>query len=227
MHRTDRLYSLIDTLRQAAPESLTAAQLANALDVSSRTIERDVVTLQEAGVPLVSAAGRNGGYSLVVDHSLLPLHLSPAEAVAAAIALARSPEGGLAEAALSARRKLVAAMTASDPSAARHLANRMQTLASPDAGVGSVVQVLQNAAADGQVVELRYRRTDGTITTRVVEPLGLVSRERSWHLLAWCRTREAHRSYRLDRIEEAIATGEQAPARADSPDTPTDTRLFP
>ena len=183
MHRTDRLYGLIDALRRAAPDSCTAAELAAELDVSSRTIERDVVTLQEAGIPLVSSPGRHGGYTLAVDHSLLPLHLSPAEAVAAALALARSPEGGLADAALSARRKLVAAMTASDPVAARHLANRMQTLSSPEDGVSAVVEVLQNAAVDGQVCELRYRRSDGTITSRVVEPLGLVSRDRSWHLL--------------------------------------------
>ena len=138
-----------------------------------------------------------------------------------AVALARNPEGPLADAGLSARRKLMAAMAASDPQGARHLANRLQALG------GAVASVLQDAVADQEVVELRYRGPDGTLSTRTVEPIGLITRHRVWYLMAWCRTTDDHRSFRLDRLEEARATGERAPDRDDDPgETGRTTRLF-
>lgn len=226
VNRTERLYDLVEELRRAAPDHRTAGQLAQHFSVSSRTIERDMVTLQEAGVPIISSAGRNGGYAIATDHALPPLRITPAEAMAVAVALARSPEGPLARASLSARRKVMAAMSASDPAAARHLANRIQSLGLGGEGDGSVVRVLQEAVADHLVVELRYRSADGTIVERPVEPIGLVSRDRSWYLMAWCRASDDHRSFRLERIEEARQTGEAAPTRQVSPAIADDPHLF-
>lgn len=221
MNRTERLYAVVELLRGAAPEATSAADLATQLSVSSRTIERDITTLQEAGLTISSAPGRNGGYVLTEDHGLSPLHITAAEASAMAVALARNPEGPLADAGRSARRKLMAAMAAADPQGARHLANRLQALG------GAVAAVLQDAVADQEVVELRYRGPDGTVSARFVEPIGLITRHRVWYLVAWCRTVDDHRSFRLDRLEEARATGERAPDREGDPgETGRTTRLF-
>lgn len=225
MNRTQRLYSLVEELRAATTSPTSAGDLAVRLDVSSRTIERDITTLQEAGLPIVSTAGRNGGYTLEDDHDFPPLHLTSAEAAAIAVALARTPEGPLAEAGRAARRKVMAAMSASDALAARHLASRIQALGGSEDG--SVVDVLQEAIADHQVVELRYRGPDGTLTRPVVEPVGLTTHDRHWYLLAWSRRSDGHRSFRLDRIEEARPTGEAAATRDDVPEpTGQTTRLF-
>lgn len=221
MNRTERLYAVAELLRSAGSEPTSAADLATQLSVSTRTIERDITTLQEAGLAVQSSTGRHGGYTLVEDHGLSPLHITPAEAAAMALALARNPEGPLADAGRSARRKLMAAMAASDPQGARHLANRLQALG------GEVAAVLQDAVADQQVVELRYRGPDGTVSARVVEPIGLITRHRVWYLVAWCRMADDHRSFRLDRLEEAVATGERAPDRdSDSDEAGRSTRLF-
>lgn len=90
MNRTDRLYALVEELRAVAPECRSATGLARHFEVSSRTIERDLSALQQAGVPIYVMPGRNGGYALDVDHTLPPLNLSAAEVAAIATALAMS-----------------------------------------------------------------------------------------------------------------------------------------
>ena len=64
MNRTDRLYAIVEELRARAPRSLRASDLAERFEVSARTIERDVLALQEAGVPIWSQRGPRGGYAL-------------------------------------------------------------------------------------------------------------------------------------------------------------------
>jgi predicted DNA-binding transcriptional regulator YafY len=84
MNRTDRLYALVEKLRARAPAMMRASELARYFEVSSRTIERDLLALQEVGVPIWSQPGPGGGYGLNVDATLPPLNLTAAEAVALA-----------------------------------------------------------------------------------------------------------------------------------------------
>src|ERR1700731_1458394 len=88
MNRTDRLYALVEELRSRAPGMMRAAELAKHFEVSTRTVERDLLALQEAGVPIWAQPGPGGGYGLNVDTTLPPLNLTAAEAVAIATALA-------------------------------------------------------------------------------------------------------------------------------------------
>jgi predicted DNA-binding transcriptional regulator YafY len=91
---------------------MRAAELANHFGVTTRTIERDLLALQEAGVPIWARPGPGGGYGLNVDTTLPPLNLTPAEATALAIALAASHTMPFATAGRSALKKLAAVMAA-------------------------------------------------------------------------------------------------------------------
>ena len=110
VNRTDRLYAIVEELRASAPGSRTARELAELYEVSTRTIERDVLALQEAGVPIRGAAGRRGGYSIDRARTLPPVNFTPAEALAIAVALA-GDAGPFAAAGRSARNKVLAAMS--------------------------------------------------------------------------------------------------------------------
>ena len=88
MNRTDRLHALSEDLRRAGPGGRTAARLAGWLEVSTRTIKRDVAALQQAGLPVWAQAGPGGGYVLDEAATLPPVNLTPAQAVAVAVALA-------------------------------------------------------------------------------------------------------------------------------------------
>src|SRR5437879_3203038 len=106
VNRTDRLYALVEELRRRAPRPMRAEELAHRFEVSSRTVERDLLALQQAGVPIWAQPGPGGGYSLNADTSLPPLNLTPAEAAAIATALAATRAMPFAEAGRSALNKL-------------------------------------------------------------------------------------------------------------------------
>ncbi len=201
----------MEALRLAAPERLTSKELAEQFEVTARTIERDLSSLREAGVPIVAPEGRQGGYSIDLHHTLPPVHLNASEATAVVVALARNTGGRFAEANLTARRKVLGAMSAVDAAAARRLSVQVHDIQAADEL--SPASVIQDAVGAHSVVTIRYRRDDGTISEREIEPIGLVTRDRAWHVIAWCRLRDDHRTFRLDHIEEATATGEVAPER--------------
>ena len=89
MNRLDRLYALVEELRAAGSLGRSAPRLAERFEVSVRTIERDILALQEAGVPVSAQLGRRGGYVLDRSMTLPPLNFTPAEAVAMAVGLRR------------------------------------------------------------------------------------------------------------------------------------------
>src|ERR1700682_4260719 len=98
MNRTDRLYALVEELRSRAPRMMRASELAARFEVTTRTIERDLLALQEAGVPIWAQPGPGGGYGLNVDTTLPPLNLTPAGAPATATPRAAPPPMPFAQA---------------------------------------------------------------------------------------------------------------------------------
>ncbi|MCT9931168.1 YafY family transcriptional regulator [Planotetraspora sp. A-T 1434] len=219
MNRTDRLYAIVEDLRAIAPRCRSARALAERFEVSSRTIERDIGALQQAGVPIYAEAGRRGGYALEKSMSLPPLNFTPAEAVAVAIALSRTDQQPFEDDARSALRKLVAAMPGQETERARQLATRVQILmdkpGTPERRyTGSIGRVIEEALLKGVVLRMRYGDANGSLTTREVEPgMFIGGRSGSWYLVAWCRLRDAVRLFRLDRIAAAELTGEPVPGR--------------
>jgi len=214
VNRTDRLYALVEELRASAPRRRSARELASLYEVSARTIERDINALQQAGVPVFADVGRRGGYTVDPAMTLPPLNLTPAEAVAIAVALQRADLGPFGPAGRDAIRKIVAVMAPDDAESARRLAGRVRIMgmASPDEML-RVPLVIEQALSGRQVLELSYQDRFGEWTSREVEPVTFVARDQGWYLVAWCRLRDDLRVFRLDRIATVRATGAPAPDR--------------
>ena len=110
MNRTDRLYAIVEELRAVSPRPRSARWLAERFEVSTRTVERDLSALQQAGTPIWAEPGRTGGYCLDRERTLPPINLTPQEAVAMAVALEGTAGTPFGSAARTAMRKLVTAM---------------------------------------------------------------------------------------------------------------------
>jgi predicted DNA-binding transcriptional regulator YafY len=200
VNRTDRLYAIVEVLRATAPRARAARDLANRFEVSVRTIERDISSLQQSGVPIWATPGPGGGYSVDPSMSLPPLNFSADEATAIAVALAASGPIPFGDAARSALRELVARI---------HLLQQRGHL-----DVTPVMRAVETAVADRKVLELDYVDRSGQRTERrLVEPYGLAGGQDHWYLMAWCRLRGGGRSFRLDRMQGARVTDERAPER--------------
>jgi predicted DNA-binding transcriptional regulator YafY len=208
MNRTDRLYALVEELRARAPRTMRVAELAARFEVTTRTIERDLLALQEAGVPIWARPGPGGGYGLNVDTTLPPLNLTPAEATALAVALAAAPAMPFAAAGRSALTKLAAVMAAAPRQSAAQLVSQIRVVPGAVGPVAEVPQVVQQALLGSVALQLTYRDARDRETVRVVEPAGLFGSGTDWYLAAWCRLRQASRSFRLDRITQATLTPE-------------------
>lgn len=214
VNRTDRLYALVEELRARAPRLLRASELAHRFEVSTRTIERDLLALQEAGVPIWAQPGPGGGYGLNVDTTLPPLNLTPSEAAAIATALAATRGMPFAEAGRSALQKLSGVMASAPKTTASKLVSHIRVAQGPvHASNQPVAEVIQRALLDSVAVALTYRDVQARATQRVVEPAGLLGTRHGWYLAAWCRLRQAPRAFRLDRIGEARLTDEPIAVR--------------
>lgn len=213
MNRTDRLYAMVEELRAVAPRARTAAWLAERFEVSVRTVERDLLALQEAGVPIWSTRGRHGGYSIDPAATLPPVNLSPAEATAVAVALTTAPASPLDDAGRTALTKIVNAMSESARQGARELAARIHLVDAP-VGATDLLRSLGRAIAERRVVEVDYVDRNGVGTDRrTIEPGTFVRVDGCWYVSAWCRRREAHRTFRTDRIRRVEVLDETSPER--------------
>ena len=134
MNRTDRLYALVEELRAIAPRPRPARQLAERYEVSTRTIERDILALQESGVPIYAETGRCGGYVIDKALTLPPVNFTAPEMVAIAVALARAEATPFASAMRSALRKVLAAAPAARTAEAAQLMDRVRLIGAARAG---------------------------------------------------------------------------------------------
>lgn len=225
VNRTDRLYAIREELRRAGRAGTTSARLARQLEVSERTIKRDIGALQQAGAPIWAQAGPGGGYVLDASASLPPVNFTPTQAVAVAVALATLPPGSpFAVDAAAARAKLWDTLGDRDRERARRLSARVwtrpeptPTTASPAEGDDltpggpspSVLRAVEQSLGDERALAVAYAGRDGTVTRRTVEPVLLAHTQGRWYLVAWCRLREAIRWFRLDRVVEAHLTAER------------------
>jgi predicted DNA-binding transcriptional regulator YafY len=204
-----RLLSLLSLLQ--ARRDWPGTELAERLEVSGRTIRRDVERLRGLGYPVDSLTGPAGGYRLRAGTALPPLLLDEDEAIAIAVGLrtaARASVTGIEETAIRALVKLEQVLPA-------HLARRVAALASatvaPLPGGPTVdpqqLTTIGAACRDCERLRFRYASRDGTESRREVEPHALVNRGRRWYLVAWDRAREDWRTFRVDRIERAAPAG--------------------
>ena len=212
MRRADRLFAIVQYLR--GRRLTTAAQLAQWLEVSERTIYRDVADLAASGVPIDGEAGV--GYRIRAGFDLPPLMFTFDEIDALAIG-ARFVEawGGpkLAGGARSALAKIAAAL----PSEKRVALERSPLFAPRffiDPKPGVRLDSLRQAIANRRWADLDYRDADANASQRRVRPLGLYFWGDAWTLAAWCELRQDFRNFRLDRIAEVSVTPERFPDEA-------------
>jgi predicted DNA-binding transcriptional regulator YafY len=186
-------------------------ELADRLEVSGRTIRRDVERLRELGYPVQSLSGPAGGYRLRAGTAMPPLLLDDDEAIAIAVGLrtaARASVTGIEETAVRALVKLEQVLPT-------QLRRRVQALGSATSTLpvsGPTVDpqqltVIAAACRDSECLRFGYRRRDGTASRRDVEPHSLINHGRRWYLVAWDRGREDWRTFRIDRLSGPTATG--------------------
>ena len=212
MNRTDRLYALVEELRAAAPQWRSAQWLAERFEVSSRTIERDLSALQQAGVPIYATPGRRGGYAIDSQHTLPPLNLSAAEVAAVATALAASSSTPFTHAGRSALQKILAVLGEVDAEGTRALASRVRLYEVADDRPRPPA-VVEHAIVQQRVLEITYLDKEGRPSSRTVEPIAVLGVRPNWYLWAWCRLRTGPRTFRLDRIDGARMLDEVVPDR--------------
>ncbi|MFT3812923.1 MAG: YafY family protein [Acidovorax sp.] len=198
MRRADRLFQIVQLIR--GRRLSTAAYLAQRLEVSPRTIYRDVADLQHQGVPIEGEAGV--GYRLGAGFDLPPLMFSQAEANAlvAAARLAQTwVDGGMAREIEGALGKILSVL----PPAAR-VAAEAQALYAPgqglDARAQATLQALREAVHACRTVRMDYADVQGQPSLRRVRPLGCFYWGKVWTLAAWCELRQDFRTFRIDRI---------------------------
>ncbi|TCN32897.1 putative DNA-binding transcriptional regulator YafY [Kribbella orskensis] len=210
-----RLLKLLSLLQ--SQRDWTGLQLAERLDVTVRTVRRDVDKLRNLGYPVNATLGVAGGYQLGAGAQLPPLLLDDEEAVAVAVGLRTAAGGtvaGIAETSLRALAKLEQVL----PSRLRHRVNSLQQMTIPLVGGAPTVdpEVLTAVAAvcrDHQRLRFDYHDKVGASTVRTTEPHRLVHTGRRWYLVAWDIDREDWRTFRVDRMSPRIPTGPRFKAR--------------
>lgn len=181
---------------------MTAAFLAERLEVSERTIYRDVQDLIASGTPIAGEAGV--GYSLGAGYDLPPLMFDTEELEALVLGarlVASYADSGLARAS----RSVLAKVESMLPERLRPALER-SPLYAPNLALGERVSrnliPIRNAVVRAHKLRLDYVREDGERSQRVVRPLGAFFWGRSWTLTAYCELREDFRSFRIDRIRQ-------------------------
>jgi len=206
MRRADRLYRLTNLLRGG--RVTTARQLAERLEVSERTVYRDIADLMASGVPVVGEAGV--GYVMRPGFDVPPLMFDRGE-IAALVAGARLVEawGGaaMARAASDALGKIAAVVPAEIARAADSTAIHAFHTPDHDAATRARLDLLDAAVRAQTRLRLRYTDAAGADTLRPVRPLGLVFWGKVWTLVAWCDLRDDFRMFRVDRIADAEGDG--------------------
>ncbi|MEC4017186.1 helix-turn-helix transcriptional regulator [Streptomyces sp. H27-D2] len=207
--RAARLIQLVLLLQSR--QSMTGSELAERLEVSERTIARDVVALSEAGIPVYADRGRTGGYRLIGGYRTRLTGLGRTEA--AALFLSGVPsalrEMGLADAGSAARLKVSAALLPELSDAPASAAQRFHLDAPGWYQVPkppALLPTIAEAVWDDRCLSVRYRKQD-TEAERELEPYGLVLKAGVWYLAA--RVRGGFRVYRVDRFASVSAAPEQ------------------
>jgi predicted DNA-binding transcriptional regulator YafY len=206
---SSRLLDLLSLLQ--ARRDWPGAELAARLEVSGRTVRRDVERLRGLGYPVESLTGPAGGYRLQAGTAMPPLLLDEDEAIAIAVGLstaARASVAGIEETSIRALVKLEQVLPA-------HLSRRVAALASATVAAptgGPTVDprhltAIAAACRDFECLRFAYRSRDGTETRREIEPHALVNLGRRWYVVGWDRGRNDWRTFRVDRVGSPAASG--------------------
>jgi predicted DNA-binding transcriptional regulator YafY len=205
MRRADRLFQIVQYLRGG--RLVTARTLADRLEVSERTIYRDIADLQSTGVPVDGEAGV--GYILREGFDLPPLMFTRDEVAALVLGARLAKAWGGARMALAAEEALIkigAVLPDSERGKLEQTPLYALDFQLPDA-VRKLLDRLDDAIERRERLQMGYRRVDGEHSDRAVRPLGLYYWGKVWTLVAWCELRDDFRMFRVDRIEGMNGAG--------------------
>ena len=207
MNRIDRLFA-IQTFLQSR-RYVSAEQIAEKFGISVRTVYRDVKALCESGIPVSFEPAK--GYFIVRGYFLPPVSFSTEEAAALLMM-----EGATRIFADRSIQKLYAGALTKVRAVLRD--TQLEGIEKLSAGMGmqlspymeadyAHLSMLQAAVAERSIIEIEYQSRDEVLSTRLVEPIGLMYYAFAWHMMAWCHKRADYRDFRVSRIRTARNTG--------------------
>lgn len=201
MRPADRLFQIILLLRHG--RVVTAATLATTLEVSERTIYRDIADLVKSGAPIDGEAGV--GYRLRRGYQVPPLMFTgdELEALVVGAKLVQAwGDSALGKAAEQAMARIEAVLPRAQEEKVGAASRRFLALdCLQPAPLREPMAQLRAGMESGRKVLVSYRRADGELSQRTLLPLGLVFWGHCWTLGAWCELRQAFRTFRVDRIK--------------------------
>lgn len=207
MRKADRLFEIIQFLR--AGRLITAEKLAERLEVSKRTIYRDIANLQSTGVPIEGEAGM--GYIMRDGFDLPPLMFSRDEIVALVVGAKMVKTWGgisMARAAVEAIVKIEAVL----PETERNRIDCVKIYTPPmtmQDDLRSAIDLAEAAIDVRDIILFDYKDKNNISTSRSVQPLGLWFWGKDWTLVAWCELRDDFRMFRLDRMQNLKLAGQK------------------
>lgn len=207
--RADRLISILLLLQHKG--KLTTRELAQELEVTERTIHRDMESLSAAGIPVVADRGKAGGWRLLKQYrtNLTGLKADEIKSLLISPSFQLLTDLGLTKDWHEARQKILASIPNSFQKSADDIWNRIHVDTSTWRQSIEKVEsfkVLQQAIWEDRKLQLNYERADGESVERVVNPLGLVAKGSTWYLIAL--SNEQIRNYRASRIKSALLMSE-------------------
>lgn len=216
MNRLQRLSSILIHLQSGG--WITAGDIAHRFEITARTVYRDIQSLHQSGVPIISEAGR--GYRLMDGYKLPPVQFTYDEAAALITAeklIERHTDKSLDKEYKSALYKIKAILKQTDKDYLHALEDNIQVLANPYLPTerseelnDAAIQPLIDAIAHKKLIHLRYQsREKEDVSSRYVEPIGIFQIMSKWHIIGYCRLRKDYRDFRLDRVKEMNITADR------------------
>jgi predicted DNA-binding transcriptional regulator YafY len=208
MNRTDRLLAIV--LELQAKKQVRAEDLAETFEVTKRTIYRDMMALDESGVPIVAIPGQ--GYSLVEGYFLPPLSFNTDEAIMLLLGadfVGQNFDAQYREAAQTAGQKIMAVLPDKLRHEVEYLESSIQFIALNGPFVPETLQLLRRAIIQRRCVRFNYHARShnskpSEISLREADPYGLLHIADAWVLFAYCHLRQDMRHFRLDRMEDVV-----------------------
>ena len=202
LRKAERLFQIV-TLLRSKRQSVTALQLSQALEVSERTIYRDIQALSLSGVPIEAETGV--GYKIKANFTLPPLMFEEheIEALLVGVRMVESwSNKKMAQSATSALTKIQAILPESLHERLNHQPEWVIVPKFTNADNDLYSEQISQAIKDQNYVELDYQDEQGQSSQRTIWPLGLIYWGKTWTIVAWCNLRNDYRLFRIDRIQQ-------------------------
>lgn len=200
--RLSRLTAILTQLQ--SKRILTAREIAEKHNVSVRTIYRDIRTLENSGIPIITEEGK--GYSLIEGFNLPPIMFTEKEANALITAeqlILKNKDKSFAKEYQNAVSKIKSILRHSQKEKIEFLSNRIHFRNNTEnQKTSDYLMIIQSAISDFNLIEIEYQSLQGENTKRIIEPFALYSTQENWLLIAVCKLRNDFRAFRLDHIKK-------------------------